>query len=122
MVDDTQSPGPPSQWDGRPVHGYARACLELYKDKLVEVNTGEQKSTLLLSDFELHQRSLIRGFLRGAIYDALLIECSSGKKGAPNTTVLVNCWTIISVTEVDGKGGMKDIYIEEEFRANRRVP
>ena len=100
------------------VHGFSTACIQLYKDKFVEVNTGETKTTLVLADFTHEQKSLIRGWVRDAIGDGLVVEC---KVGNHTKTVLINVWSIISISEVDEKGTMKDIYIDEEFRANRRV-
>jgi len=99
------------------LHGFAQACLQLYKDKPVEINTGEQKTKLLLADFEHEQKSLIRGTIRDAFGDGLLVECKIGKN---TKKILINVWQIISVAEIDDNGSMKDIYVDEEFR-NRRV-
>jgi hypothetical protein len=99
------------------IHGFAQACLDLYQDKIIEINTGESRTTLLLSDFQREHKSLLRGKLLSAIGDGLIIECSVG---AIKKKVLINVWTIISITEAEDGLGMKDIYVDEEFRSRRR--
>ena len=93
------------------LHGFAYACEQLYKDKMVEVNTGESKTTLRLSDFEVSQKSVIRGVLKGAIGDAIIIECPLNQV---KKNVLVNVWNIISITDIEDKLGLNSAYIDEE--------
>lgn len=100
------------------LHGFAEACLQMYKDKLVEINTGETKTTLILADFEHEQKSLIRGVVIDAFGDGILVECTVGGK---KKKVLINAWSIVTISEIEHNNvTMKDIYVDEEFRANRR--
>ena len=95
------------------LHSIAAACIKLYKNKEIEVNTGEQQTTLIMADFQYGQKDLIRGVLIDAIGYAIIIEV-----GQKKSQVLINCWSIISVAEV---GVLKSAYIEEDFRENRRA-
>src|SRR3989337_3045888 len=95
--------------------GFAEVCLQLYKDKMVEVNTGEQKTTLVMADFQCSQKDLIRGILVDATQDAIVLECVIGKE---RKKIIINCWSIISLAEV---GIMKCAYVDEDFRRNRRA-
>ncbi|MAE82945.1 MAG: hypothetical protein CMB80_09435 [Flammeovirgaceae bacterium] len=97
------------------LHGLAAICLQLYKDKVVEVNTGEQKTTLRMADFDTVQKDLIRGVLKDAVGDALVLECDVGRE---KKQIVVNCWSIISIAEV---GTIKCAYVDEDFRKNRRA-
>lgn len=102
--------------DTRPdLHGFAAACLYTYKDKMVEVNTGEQATTLLMSDFECSQKDLIRGVLIDAVGDALILEYETNKE---KKKIVVSCWSVISIAE---SGTMKYAYVDEDFRVNRRA-
>lgn len=91
-------------------HGFAVAVLELYQGKLIEINTGEIQTTLLFDDRQLDQKSLVRGILKDALGDALILECSVN---GHRQTVLINCWSISSIMELEGYGSLKDIYVDE---------
>jgi hypothetical protein len=102
--------------DDRPdLHGFAAACLAVYKDKEVEINTGESSTTLLMADFETSQKDLIRGVLVDAIGDALIVEFEA--KGEKKK-IIISCWSVISITEI---GCMSQAYYDEDFRRNRRA-
>lgn len=98
------------------LHPFAVACLEVYKDKEVEVNTGEQQTTLLMADFEHMQKDLIRGVLVDAIGDGIILEYKTDK--GETKKIIVNCWEIVSIAEV---GSMRFAYFDEDFRRNRRA-
>jgi len=95
------------------VHGYAQAALDLYKDKYIEINTGEVSTTLLFADSQIGQKSIIRGVLIDAIGDGMIVECEM-KHGTKR--VLINCWSIKSIVEIDGTGLTKDVYVDQEGR------
>jgi hypothetical protein len=78
-------------------HGFAAAALELYKDKVIEINTGEVQTTLLFDDHTKDQKSIVRGILKDAVGDALILECNvNGQRH----DVLINCWSISSLMEL----------------------
>jgi len=97
------------------LHEFAAACLRMYHGKEVEVNTGEQVTTLIMSDFECFQKNLIRGILVDAVGDAIIVEFDTGDG---KKEILINCWSIISISE---RGSMKYAYIDKDFRVNRRA-
>ena len=96
--------------DDLPTHGFAVAALSLYKDKFVQINTGESATTLLFDDHESEQKSLIQGILRGAIGDAIVIEVSLNGN---SRSILVNCWSINTIMELTDKSNLSDVYIDE---------
>ncbi len=98
-------------------HGYAAALLQTYRDKLVEINTGESATTLLFDDHQVTQKSVIRGVIKDALGDALIIECNvNGAK----QKVLINSWSINMVMELKGNGNLRDIYVDEDTERRRK--
>ena len=100
-----------------PKHGFAQAVFYLFKDKMIEINCGETSLQNNFSDFNIVQKSLIRGVLKQVIGDALIVHCV-----VKNTIkkVAVNCWTILTITEFNPQGGTKDIYYDEGLRLFRK--
>lgn len=96
-----------------PIHGYAAAALHLYKDKVVEINTGEVRTKHVMDQFEHEIKHVLRGKIREAIGDALVLEVNINGK---SKLVLINCWSIKSITALDGKGSLKDVYFDEDKR------
>lgn len=97
-----------------PIHGYAAAALHLYKNKMVEINTGEVKTTLLWDQFQKEIKHVIRGVIKDAIGDALIIEVRTAKG---IKSVLINCWSINSIVAVDGNGTTTDVYFDEDVKS-----
>ncbi len=95
-----------------PVHGYAAAALQLYKDKEVDINTGETQTTLIFSDWETALKHIVRGVIRDAIGDALVVEC---KTRSGTKKVLINAWSINTIVET-GQGSILDIYMDEHTK------
>ena len=93
-----------------PLSGFAAAVLEMYEGKVVEINTGETSSTLLFDQENKDLKDTIRGIVHGALGDALILKCSvpGGHK-----TILINCYSIISVTSTNEPGMLKDCYFVE---------
>ena len=96
-----------------PVHGYAAAALHLYKDKEVDINTGETQTTLIFNDWQSELKHVINGIIRDAVGDALIVEC---KTRLGTKMVLLNAWSIIAITEVSSKASLKDLYKDEHLR------
>lgn len=93
---------------------FAEAALELYKGKVVEVNTGETRTALQFSDFSSYQKSLIRGKVVNAVGDGLVLECLCG---GDTHQVLVNCWSVTAITEIKDGRSLTDFYVDE-FQKN----
>ncbi|KKN74494.1 hypothetical protein LCGC14_0390110 [marine sediment metagenome] len=96
-------------------NGFAAAALEMYKDKLVEINTGEVATSLQFADHTVGQKHVIRGHLREVIGDGIVIECNVGSH---KQQVLINAWSVVSIMELQGKGNISDIYIDEYKERN----
>lgn len=98
-----------------PLHGFAAAAMEMYEGHLVEVNTGESASTILFDQEEIALKHVVRGILINAIGDALIIKCTvpGGFK-----TIMINCWSISSITSTNEPGMLKDCYHDEHSRQN----
>ena len=98
-----------------PLHGFAAAVLEMYEGKVVEINTGETSSTILFDQENKDLKDIIRGTVHGALGDALIHKCSvpGGHK-----TILINCWSIVSITSTNDPGMLKDCYFVEHSSRN----
>lgn len=98
-----------------PVHGFAAAVFERLGGELVEVNTGEIKSTLEFNQESIEVKNLVRGKLVDVVGDALVIECS-----VPGGTkiIFINCWATTSVSGIKGPGLMKDCYFNDYSTRN----
>lgn len=93
--------------DKLPVHGYAAAVFAYLGGEMVEINTGEIKTTHILDQFQHDIKHLIRGRLIDVIGDALIVECntSSGQK----KKLFINCWGIMAISKLDN-ASMSDVY------------
>ena len=96
--------------EAQEVHGFAAAALFMYEDKLIEINTGESATSLQFADYSVDQKHVIRGYLRNAIGDGLIVECSVNGR---QQNVLINVWSIVTIMELEGNGNISDIYIDE---------
>ena len=100
------------------LHGLAGPLLHLFKGKKVEINLGETAITMNYDDHSVDQKALVRGVLKDAIGDALIIDCEVFGKVKQ---VIVNCWSVNTVTEVDDVGTTKSIYYNEGSKRLRRA-
>ncbi len=91
-------------------HGYAVAALEMYKDKFVEIYMGDSATSLQFADCSVNQKNVVRGRLRDAIGDGLVLECEVNHQ---KQNVLINVWSIVIIMELEGHGNISDIYIDE---------
>jgi hypothetical protein len=91
------------------------AVLKYFKDKYVEINTGESATSFQFIDHEVGQKDVIRGYLREVVGDAIIIEC---KVGAVTQPVLINAWAVICIIELIGHGNVSDIYVDEYKERN----
>lgn len=99
------------------MHGLAVAALHRYQGKMIEINTGEIQTTLQYSDYDAAQKSLIRGKLVDAYADALILECDiRGEK----KEVMISCWSINAMAELDAVGSLSEIYIDEYKFHNKK--
>jgi len=92
---------------------YAQAIGELLKGKMVEVFCGEQAKNLLFNDYEISQRSVIRGKIKDVIGDCLIIEC---ERGGIKNNAYVNGWQIQTIVPINNTLSMVDVFDIEEPR------
>jgi hypothetical protein len=101
-----------------PLHGFAAAVLQMYQGELVEINTGEVKTTHVLDQFSHDIKHLIRGTVVDAIGDAIIIDCPLG----PGTEkrILINCWSINSICKYHKGHSLSDAYWDaDKHKANK---
>jgi hypothetical protein len=96
-----------------PSESYALGAWELFGGKFVEINTNESTTTHLLADFTISQKSIIRGKLLHAVGDSLVIECFVNDRPK---LLMINCWSIHSMCELDRNGTIADLYHNEDKR------
>lgn len=102
------------------MHPFAAAILHNLKDKFVEINCGDVRTVLTFSDFEVNQKNLIRGYVRDAMGDCLMVEVKRNSVPPQAAIVYVNVWAIKCLMEISaGNMHMRDIYEDEEFRSDR---
>jgi len=89
------------------LHGFAAALMNFYKNKIIEVNTGEIKTTHIMDQFQHEVKHLIRGELIDAFGDAIMLRCLI--KGGTKD-IMINCWSINSVVETETPGSLTDVY------------
>lgn len=95
-----------------PLHGFAAAILSMYKNQVVEINTGEIKTTHVLDQFSHDIKHLIRGEVVDAYGDAIIIECEV-RRGIKKK-ILVNCWSIKSVCKYNPGHSLSDTYWDSD--------
>jgi hypothetical protein len=106
--------------DNIDLHPYAAAVVHYLLGVAVEINCGDVKTTLNFDDAEIAQMSLIRGVVKDAFGDCIIVECDL--EGVKNL-VFVNCWSIKTMIPLNSTLSTKDIFCDEEFsRTYRRRP
>ena len=91
-----------------PLHGFAAAIMQMYKGELVEINTGEIKTTHVLDQFSYDIKHLIRGTVVDAIGDAIIVECPV-RQGITKK-VMINCWSINAICKYTKGSSLSDAY------------
>lgn len=99
------------------LHPYAAAIIYHLKNKDVEIYQGDSRQTDTFKDFELSQKSIIRGKIVDAMGDCIIVEC---KTNNGTNLAYLNCWSIHNIVPINGRVAIKDIYYNEEQRTNKR--
>jgi hypothetical protein len=94
------------------LHPYAAALLKFLKNKEVEINCGDIKTVVKLAEQDVSQKHVIRGILKDACGDALIVLVLKNNKYA---NVFINVWSIKSVVPMEDSLFIKDIYEEEHY-------
>lgn len=92
------------------LHPYAAALLKYLKNKEIEINCGDVKTVMKLAEQDIMQKNVIRGILKDACGDSLLVFVQKGTKYA---TIFINVWSVKSVIPIEDSLFVKDVYEEE---------
>jgi hypothetical protein len=101
-----------------PLHGFAAAVLQMYQNEMVEINTGEIRTTHVLDQFSHDIKHLIRGIVVDAVGDAIILDCPV-RKGA-NKRIMINCWSINSICKYNINHSLSDTYWDaDKHKSNK---
>jgi hypothetical protein len=92
------------------LHPYAAAVIVHLKDQLVEVYSGDVKTTTKFAEQDIEQKNVIRGKLVAAVGDSLIVLVEKRGRFAK---VFLNVWSVRSIVALEEKLYIKDIYEEE---------
>jgi hypothetical protein len=77
---------------------FGAAILAYLEGKQVEVYCGDTDSSYKYSESDENDKSVVCGIVKDVHGDALVLECTYGKR---KNLVFINCWSIKTVIEVN---------------------
>lgn len=92
---------------------YAESIAELLAGKIVEIHTGDTKHIQEYNDYTIQKKSIIRGKIKSAQGDLLIVQCITDKGGT--TLAYINTLSIAVITEYDGNN-VANIYLDEDSK------
>jgi hypothetical protein len=95
-------------------HPYLAGLMLHLGGEMVEVFNGDSGTNLKFSEYDLPQKSVIRGKMIEAIGDCLILEIKD------HTKVYLNAWAISSVVPLKDPLFIKDVYDDAEFDLKRK--
>ena len=98
------------------LNSYAVSIYKFLKDKEVEVYCGDQGETHQFSETQRPHKSIIRGIVKDADNDCLVITV---KRGTLSADVYLNGYNIISIIKVSDPLFVMDIY-EDEYLGKKK--
>lgn len=90
---------------------FAESLLSYLKDKKVEVYANSSAKEREYADFSVTHKEVIRGVMRDARGDVILIEVTD--KSGRNNIVYVNGWSVTAVMEPKNGMSIVDVYCDE---------
>lgn len=94
---------------------FAETISLLYKDKYVEIYFGDVSEQLTLADFSRNIYNVVCGKVIDAYGDMLILDCAfiddNGETKMQDNMVIVNGFNIKAITELDGTGQLKDVFM-----------
>lgn len=90
------------------IYPFVFAILHHLKNKEVEVNCGDVGTILKFAEYDLAQKSVIRGKVVDGMGDCLILE-------AKGTRIFLNAWSISSIVPMEDPLFVKDVYHDAEF-------
>lgn len=95
---------------------FVESVASYLKGKNVEVYAGTSSKSRAYSDFEVQQKEVIRGILKDAIGELLIIEVDNGI----NTNVVyVNGWSVVAILEPQNGISIIDVYVDEHTKQKK---
>lgn len=88
---------------------FAESVLPFLKDKNVEIYTGSSEKERHYSDYDSVQKEVIRGTLKDAKGDMLIVEVTINHK---TNLIFVNCWMVVAIIEPKNGISMDDSYCD----------
>lgn len=76
---------------------YAETILLHLKGKTIEVYSGDSNRTHIYLDYEINNSQVIKGTLKDAVGECLMIECAQAN-GA-KSLVYINSWAVTAIVE-----------------------
>lgn len=89
------------------LHPYAAAVFYHLAGKEIDINSGDQKTTMNYFDFNLSPKNIIRGVLEDVIGDCLIIRVGDAR-------AFVNVWAIRAIVPSEGQVPIHNIYIDDD--------
>ncbi|HLG26271.1 MAG TPA: hypothetical protein VI423_00630 [Paenisporosarcina sp.] len=93
------------------VASFGETLLVHLKDKRIEVYTGSSAREREYADFTIAHKDVIRGVLRDASGDLMVIEVVNN--AGHSNLIYVNCWTVTAVVEPKNGMSIVDMYCDE---------
>lgn len=90
---------------------FASAICSLLKDQAVEIYCGNTSRMLHFAEIEHSLISIIRGVVRAALGDCLVVECTAPNKG--KKFLYINAWAIESIMPAGGIMSINDVYNDD---------
>ncbi len=92
---------------------FVEIAASFLKGKNIELYAGTSGRSRAYSDFEVQQKEVIRGVLKDAIGELLIVEVADG----PNTNlVYINGWSVVAIVEPKNGMSMVNIYVDENTK------
>lgn len=92
-------------------NSFGETLLSFLKDKQVEIYASSSSKQREYADYSVSYKEVIRGTLREATGDLMILEVSD-HRGNTNL-VYVNCWTVTAVIEPKNGISIVDVYCDE---------
>lgn len=99
------------------LHPYLAGLMLHLKGELVEVFNGDSGTNLKFSEYDVPQKSVVRGRMVDAVGDCLIIEV---KQDGGVAKAYLNAWCISSVVPLKDPLFVKDVYSDAGFDLKRK--
>lgn len=88
---------------------YGEAVYSQLKDRKVEIFLGSNSKSHEYLDYSVNQKEVIRGTLRNAVGDLLVVEVGCGDR---TNLAYINIWNVIMIVEPKNGISVIDVYCD----------